>query len=69
MMTLSIEQKFLYKQIGPLRIDELQTEIDGMITVLKQQVDEAMPAQIKQHAEIVASKFFDQGSNIVWMLD
>ncbi|KAI8575965.1 hypothetical protein K450DRAFT_259198 [Umbelopsis ramanniana AG] len=54
-------RKFLYKQVGPLRIDELQTEIDGMITVLKQQVDEAMPAQIKQHAEIVAKTKEEDG--------
>lgn len=40
-----------------MRIEELQTEIDGLITVLKQQVDEAMPAQIKQHGEMVASKY------------
>ncbi|GAB5589790.1 hypothetical protein Unana1_04690 [Umbelopsis nana] len=47
-------RKFLLKQVAPIRIEELQNEIDGMIPVLKQQVDEAMPAQMKQHAELVA---------------
>jgi hypothetical protein len=44
------------KQVAPIRIEELQNEIEGMIPILKQQVDEAMPAQIKQHAEQTVSK-------------
>ncbi|KAG2181289.1 hypothetical protein INT43_008872 [Umbelopsis isabellina] len=47
-------RKFLLKQLAPVRIEELQTEIDNMIPLLKQQVDEAMPVQLKQHAEQVA---------------
>jgi hypothetical protein len=57
-------QKFLLKQIAPVRIEELQKEIDSMIPLLKQQVDEAMPVQLKQHAEQVASKFFKRGRSI-----